>query len=124
MASNVVAQSELRRALIQRYGQAKYEATEFPRLLDDTTARQLLTATERRNGDRAVIHLQRGSNLQFLQTGSGWKFDFFRTIPARPAEIRALLEKEGPILRQLTQEVSRGDFPTAIAAQVAFQSRR
>jgi hypothetical protein len=124
MASNIVAQAELRRALVQRFGRTEYEASAFPRMFDETPQSQLLTATQRINGEQAVVHLARGSNLQFIRTGNGWKFDFFHTTTARPAQLLASAERDVRTVRQITREVSQGDYGSVREAQEAYQRRR
>jgi RNA polymerase sigma factor (sigma-70 family) len=116
LASNVVAQSELRRALIQRFGQAAYEASGFPRLFDDTPESQLAAATERITGDRAVLHLPRGSNLKFVLVNRTWKFDFFRTTSAQLAQLRSAFERATVALREVARQLAEGRYDSASAA--------
>jgi hypothetical protein len=123
-ASNVVAQSELRRALIQRFGPTAYEASGFPRLLDDTPESQMAAATERITGDRAVVHLPRGSNLKFVLVDRRWKFDFFRTTSAQLAQLRSAFERGTVKLREIARQVSEGRYDSASAARADYQRSR
>jgi len=111
-ASNVVLQSELRRALLQRFPPADYQASGFPRLLDDTPEVQLASAVERVVGDQAIVHLPRGSNLKFVRVNGAWKFDFFRTTAATPAQLRVSLPKSAITLEQMARHVSQGRYQT------------
>jgi RNA polymerase sigma factor (sigma-70 family) len=124
LASNVLAQSELRRALIRRFGQGQYETSDFPRLLDDTPESQISAAEERINGDAAVVHLPRGSNLKFVFVSRVWKFDFFRTTAARPAQLRNSIGNDLAALQRITPQVSRGAFQDIRDTLADFQHQR
>jgi RNA polymerase sigma factor (sigma-70 family) len=124
LSSNIVAQSVLRRALIRRFGQTEYEASGFPRLLDDTPENQVAAATERITGDQAVVHLPRGSNWQFVFANRMWEFDFFHTTLVRPDQLRRSLERDFVALREIAQQVSEGRYDRAAAARSDFQRAR
>jgi RNA polymerase sigma factor (sigma-70 family) len=124
LASNVVAQAELRRALIQQFGQADYERSVFPRLFDDTPESQITTAVETINGNEATLHFQRGSKLKFIRVQRGWKFDFFHTTSARPAQLRQSLETNIPRLRAMERRVRAGEFASSRAAADDLQNQR
>ena len=124
LTTNVVAQTELRRALVQRFGQADYERSAFPRLLDDTPESQIATVIQTVNGNEATLRFQRGSNFKFIRVRGGWKFDFFRTTSARPAQLRQSLESSIPRLRQAAQRVRAGEFSNSAAVATDFQSHR
>jgi RNA polymerase sigma factor (sigma-70 family) len=124
LSSNIVAQSALRRALIRRFGQTEYEASGFPRLLDDTPESQMAAATERITGDRAVVHWPRGSNWQFVFANRSWEFDFFRTTLARADQLRSSIRRDFVALRAVTQQVSDGRYGSAAAARADFQRAR
>ena len=124
LASNVVAQSELRRALIQSYGRGEYEASDFPRLLDDTLERELSSAIELVAGDRATVHLPRGSNLKFVFANGSWKFDFFRTTTAGPTQLRGSIKRGIANLQKAARQVSQGAYQSAEEASIGFQRQR
>ena len=124
LASNVVAQAELRRVLLRQFGRADYERSAFPRMFDDTPETQIATAVQTINGDKATLQLQRGSTLKFIQVAGAWKFDFFRTTSARPAQLRQSLETSIPRLRKLERKVQAGEFANSAAAANDLQSQR
>ena len=124
LASNVVAQAKLRRALIQRFGQADYEASGFPRLLDDTPESQISTAVERITGNQATVRLQRGSNLNFVRMNGIWKFDFFRTTTATSALLRISANRGLGAMRQVKKRVSQGSYKDTREALTDFQRQR
>jgi len=122
LASNFVAQAELRRALIQRFGQRDYETSDFPRLLDDTPDNQISTATETINGTQAILHLSRGSDLRFVLVGNVWKFDFFRTTTQRPDQLRASLEQNISRLNTTLLRLKEDRYPTLRATALEFRT--
>ena len=113
LASNVVAQAELRRALIQRFGQAGYEASGFPRFLDDTPESQISTSAESITGDRGTVRLPRGSNLKFVLVEGTWKFDIFRTTTVPPAQLRTATERGLAAMREVGRRISQGSYKDA-----------
>ena len=124
LASNVVTQAELRRALIQRFGQADYEASGFPRSLDDTPESQISTAVESITGNQATVRLQRGSNLKFVRANGIWKFDFFRNTTVPPARLRISAERGLAAIRQVGRRVSQGRYKDTREALTDFQRQR
>jgi RNA polymerase sigma factor (sigma-70 family) len=93
LTSNMVAQAEVRREVIRQFGQSAYENSSFPRFLDDTPADEINRAVVTINGGVAQIQLPRGSNLRFVRVDNAWKFDFFRTAKAPPAQLRFHFER-------------------------------
>lgn len=93
LVSNIIAQAELRRALIRQFGQGAYETSAFPRFLDDTPEREIDRAAVTISNRVAQIQLPRGSRLRFVREDRSWKFDFFRTTPAAPAQLRGHFER-------------------------------
>ena len=124
LASKVVAQAELRRALKQRFGQADYEASGFPRLLDDTPENQISTAVEHVTGDRGTVRLQRGSNLKFVLVEGIWKFDIFRSAPIPPVPFRMAVERGLAAVHEVGRRVSQGNYKDVRAALTDFQRQR
>ena len=124
LASNVAAQAELRRALIQRFGPAEYEASGFPRLLDDTPESQISAATERIAGNQAVVHLPRGSNLKFVLIDGSWKFDFFRTTTTPSVQLLGSAASDFAALTQLKLRVIQGSHRNVEEVLIEFQRRR
>jgi RNA polymerase sigma factor (sigma-70 family) len=122
LASNVVAQAEVRRALLQQFGRADYERSPFPRRFDDTPESQIATIVQTTNGDQATLRFQRGSNLKFIRVDGAWKFDFFRTTSATPAQLRPALETNTSRLKTLPPRIRAGEFPTSAAAALALQN--
>jgi RNA polymerase sigma factor (sigma-70 family) len=124
LASNVVAQAELRRALLQQFGQTDYERSPFPRMFDDTPESEIVTIVQTINGNDATLRFQRGSNLKFIRVQGIWKFDFFRTTPTAPAQLRPSLERNISRLRRLGPRVRAGEFANSAAAALELQSGR
>jgi hypothetical protein len=116
LGSNVVAQAQLRRALLQQFGRADYERSDFPRFFDETPENQITTAVQTINGTEATLHLQRGSNLKFVYVQGTWKFDLFRTTSASPAQLHRALERNIPRLKKLENRVRAFEFPDSAAA--------
>jgi RNA polymerase sigma factor (sigma-70 family) len=124
LASNVVAQAEVRSALLQQFGRADYERSDFPRFFDETTESQLATAVQTINRTEATLHLQRGSNLKFVYIRAAWQFDIFRTTTATPAQLRQSLETNIPRLRKLGSQVRAGEFAGSAAAANEYKRQR
>jgi RNA polymerase sigma factor (sigma-70 family) len=124
LASNVVAQTGLRRVLVQRFGQTDYERSAFPRMFDDTSETEIATAVQTIKGNKATLQFQRGSNFKFIQVAGAWKFDFFRTTPVSPAQLRQSLETNIPRLMKLERKVQAGEFTSSAAAANDLQSQQ
>jgi RNA polymerase sigma factor (sigma-70 family) len=124
LGSNIVAQAEVRRALLLQFGNIDYERSDFPRFFDETPASQLATAVQTINGTEATLHLRRGSNLKFVYIRGAWKFDIFRTTTATPAQFRQSLEWNIPRLRKLESRVRAGEFRGSAAAANEYKRQR
>jgi len=124
LVSNMVAQSKLRGLLVQGFGPVAYEASDFPRLLDDTPESQMRDAVERIDGDRATIHLPRGSDLKFVHFKDGWRFDFFGTTRVGLPALRVSLGKDLFAAQETARQLSTGTFRQIVDARDAFQRLR
>ena len=123
LASNFVAQAEVRRALIQRFGQREYELSDFPRLLDDAPENEIASAIQTFDGVRSILHFERGSDLQFIKSGDVWKFDFFRTTSEPPEQLRVSLQRNVERLSGATLRLKQNAYPTLRSAAIDFRNR-
>jgi hypothetical protein len=110
LASNIVAQADLRKTLLRTFNRADYEASGFPRLLDDTPASEVAGAVEEIKGDRGTVRLPRGATLQFVLIGRHWKFDYFRTARVNPVQIRSYTEGTLRTIRDMERRISAGKY--------------
>jgi hypothetical protein len=110
--------------LIQRFGRSAYDLSAFPQIFDDTPEAQIATGVQTVAGDEASIRFQRGSNLKFIRVAGRWKFDFFRTTPVRPAQLRLFMTNRFPGLVEMKRLVEAGRFTNVDAAAEAFQNDR
>ncbi len=121
LSSNILLQAELRRALLQRFGPRAYQASSFPRFLDDLSESDFSTARVAAQGIHAEIRLQKGPRLQFVRAEGRWLFDFFRTSPMTPGQIRTQMEARLPKIQNLTKGVLASEFEEIAAAASAYQ---
>jgi len=120
-SSNIVAQAQVRRALIQRFGPSAYNASAFPRMFDETPENLFSTAAERVSGNQATVQLDRRPALKFVKVNGVWKFDFFHTTPASAAQVGRAAAKTQAVLVELSGRLLQGEYASVNEALVQYK---
>jgi hypothetical protein len=120
-SSNIVAQAQVRRALIQRFGPSTYNASDFPRMFDETPENLFSTAAERVSGNQATVQLDRRPALKFVKVNGVWKFDFFHTTPASAAQVGSVAAKTQAVLLELNGRILQGEYASVNEALVQYK---
>ena len=120
-ASNIVAQAQVRRALIQRFGPSAYNASDFPRIFDETPENLFSTAVERVSGNQATVQLNPRPALKFVKVNGLWKFDFFHTTSANAAQVGRAAARTQAALLELHGRILQGEYASVEDALLQYK---
>ncbi|MDB6033336.1 MAG: hypothetical protein JWM16_3674 [Verrucomicrobiales bacterium] len=124
LSSNIVAQAEVRRALIQRFGPAAYQASGFSRVFEETPEDLFSTAVERVSEDHATVQLIPRPPLKFINVHGIWKFDFFHTTSATAAQAGRAADRTHAALLETHRHILQGLYTSLDDALLHYKQIR